>query len=916
MFDVFTPRSFVVPRALAARLWLLPLLMVAVIAHAGAVIPPWMRTWEPPRPTSTGSSGRSASDAPAWLPNRAADSVLKGAWDTRFDPSGPDGQVYAVARLGSDVYVGGDFTRIGNVLANHIARWDGRAWHALGDGPTNGVSRLVTALLADGDSLFVGGQFDQAGDLPVSNLAVWRPGSGSWGKVGPGNGMSGDDNSLVTTLLRRGKNLYVAGRFSAASTLLANNVACWDGSRWSRFGAGINGIVTALAVSQDRYLYLGGLFTRAGSTPVRNLAVLDLQSETWSDVGGGTDSIVGAIAARDGKVYVGGHFLTAGSAPVRHLAVYDEAARTWAAFPLWLTRLPPGVGGYDPAAVYDLMIDGRYLYIGGFFKVARVIPYAMAGDGAAFVRWNLDSARPDMPGLGMTNLNDETAPRANSIVIADGMLYVCGLFTMAGGYEASNVAMMRLSDDRWMSLGPSINGSSGKVVVGPTPAKRDPYGLRTLAVSGENVYVGGNFSTAGGVPSRSIARWDGAAWHPLGDGVGRPVDDVTLFLQPDHVNAIALMGSDLFAGGSFTVAGGVPVSGIARFNGGAWSAMESTSSPTFSGVTSMATLGTDLYVAGVDPGSDLETGPHGRVARWTGNGFEVIGDFSDSVHVIAAVDGKLYAGGAFGAISTPGGGVTVSYLAVYDPATGRWSEAGVDLDGSVRALLGDRGRLYVGGSFMHVNGAPAALMAQWDGEVWSAMGHDLRGEKELYRGSVYTLAMHQGRLYAGGSFSPNEESTVACLGMWDGSSWVQVDGGMDNRVMALASQDDRLLVAGDFTQAGSVQAHYFTRFTVGAEQSRVIAGLAEVMTAVRLGEPVPNPATGRVSVSLELGSAMQVRAELYDALGRRVAALADGRREAGLATIEADLRGLPAGMYLIRVVTPAGAATRSVTVLE
>ncbi len=876
------------------------LLFGMMAAEALAVIPPSLRTWEPPRAPS---SGRSSAGAPAWPLSRLADSVLKGAWDTRFDPPGPDGEVYAVARLGTDIYIGGDFQRIGNVRANHIARWDGRAWHSLGDGPTNGVSRLVTALFADGDSLFVGGQFDEAGDLRVNNLAVWRPASRSWAKVG--SGLSGDDNSVVTTFLRNGKNLYVGGRFSSASTLLANNIACWDGSRWSRLSSGVNGIVAALAVSQDRFLYVGGLFTTAGTTKVRNLAVWDVQLAAWSDVGGGgTDSIVGALAVRDRNVYVGGRFYEAGGVAVNQLAIYNEASRNWSPFPLKISRPPFGDGGYDPATVYDLEIDGPILYVGGILRMGRELGVFFTDSASGVLRWNLDRNGLEPVGLGVVNFNNETMPKVNDLRLADGMLYVGGAFTMAGSYEAPNVAAMRLSDARWVSFGPGVDGTSGKLDTGRTPAPRDPFGLRAMLVSGNDVYVGGYISSAAGVPSRNIIRWDGSQWHPLGDGVGDMIRDRVDFEYPDHVNAIARMGSDLIVGGSFTVASGLPVGNIARWNGTAWSAMGSTASPVFNGVTSLAMIGGQLYAAGVVPG------PLGRVARWNGSDFELIGTFDDSVHVIAEVDGKLYAGGAFDSV----GGASAPYLAVYDPATGLWSPAGVELDGAVRAMVADRGRLYVGGGFMHVNGADAALMAQWDGEVWSGMGHDLRGSSAFYRANVYALAMHEGRLYVGGGFSPNEESTVAYLGMWDGSSWVQVDGGMDNRVMALASQDDRLLVAGDFTQAGSVQAHYFTRFKVGAEQSRVIAGLAEVMTAVRLGEPVPNPATGLVSVSLELGSAMQVRAELYDALGRRVAALADGRREAGQATIEAEVGELPAGMYLIRVTTPSGVSTRSIAV--
>ena len=40
-----------------------------------------------------------------------------------------------------------------------------------------------------------------------------------------------------------------------------------------------------------------------------------------------------------------------------------------------------------------------------------------------------------------------------------------------------------------------------------------------LAVSGSNLWAGGYFSTAGGVSANNIAKWDGTAWSALGTGM-------------------------------------------------------------------------------------------------------------------------------------------------------------------------------------------------------------------------------------------------------------------------------------------------------------------------------------------------------------------------------------------------------------
>jgi hypothetical protein len=69
-----------------------------------------------------------------------------------------------------------------------------------------------------------------------------------------------------------------------------------------------------------------------------------------------------------------------------------------------------------------------------------------------------------------------------------------------------------------------------------------------LAVSGSDLYAGGDFATAGGVSATNIAKWDESRWSALGSGIGGAYHP--------YVTALALMGSNLYAGGNFTIAGG------------------------------------------------------------------------------------------------------------------------------------------------------------------------------------------------------------------------------------------------------------------------------------------------------------------------------------------------------------------------
>jgi hypothetical protein len=79
-----------------------------------------------------------------------------------------------------------------------------------------------------------------------------------------------------------------------------------------------------------------------------------------------------------------------------------------------------------------------------------------------------------------------------------------------------------------------------------------------LAVSGSDLYAGGRFETAGGVSAANIAKWDGSSWSALGSGIGGgdPIGPV--------VHALAVSGSNLYAGGFFATAGGKISAYLAR----------------------------------------------------------------------------------------------------------------------------------------------------------------------------------------------------------------------------------------------------------------------------------------------------------------------------------------------------------------
>jgi hypothetical protein len=159
-----------------------------------------------------------------------------------------------------------------------------------------------------------------------------------------------------------------------------------------------------------------------------------------------------------------------------------------------------------------------------------------------------------------------------ALAVSGRDLYAGGSFTTEGGSAANNIA--KWDGNNWSALGSGMRGLLGSFVA-----------VNALAVSGSDLYVGGSFTTAGGNPANSIAKWNGngSSWSALGSGMN------------GDVSALALSGSDLYAAGGFTTAGGIMATNIARWDGTSWSAL---GSGIGGYVSALAVSGSDLYAGG------------------------------------------------------------------------------------------------------------------------------------------------------------------------------------------------------------------------------------------------------------------------------------------------------------------------------
>ena len=199
-------------------------------------------------------------------------------------------------------------------------------------------------------------------------------------------------------------------------------------------------------------------------------------------------------------------------------------------------------------------------------------------------------------------------------------------------------------------------------------------------------------------------------------------------------------------------------------------------------------------------------------------------------------DGRLY---VFGAFVNVGGDETADYLAVYDPATQGWVGLGSNgagngaLNGPVLDVAWIGSTLYAGGGFTNAAGnADADFLAAWNGSSWTAKGSTL-GAPAL-NGPVRSLDSQDGKLYVAGQFTnAGAVAEADRLAVYDGYAWSAL-GNAGAGVGALSSfvykvdalADGRVFVGGMFLNAGNTAAADYMAYWNGATWNPVGDGLA------------------------------------------------------------------------------------------
>ncbi|HEY6169414.1 MAG TPA: Calx-beta domain-containing protein [Verrucomicrobiae bacterium] len=590
------------------------------------------------------------------------------------------------------------------------------------------VNGTVNTIVEGNGVFYVGGTFTETSGTNTGNLIAVDRASG---ELLPDFPIA---ERTINAIVADGQGgWFVSGSFFGAGGLSRLRVmhVLPDRTVDPKFSPSFNNTVNVLAFDGAN-LYCGGTFTsvtNAGTVYARTrFAILDRGGKPGSLASNPAfDNSILALAVTNGIVWAGGSFLTVSN----ELGVFNRARL--AAIDL-ATGQPTDFAKSPDDIVNALVLNGSRLFVGGDFDFVDTTGRAHL---AAFdtATGQLDSWNPALNGSVI------------ALLPANGALFVGGTFTNItnGGVLTlrSNLAALDLVTGAPTVWNPGASGA-----------------VRAFALDGDELFVGGSFTTFGGVSGRRrLASVD------VNTGLVSAFD-------PDpsgNVLAIGVRDGTVFAGGAFGFVKGVTRNRIAAY--------------------------------------DTTTGD---LLAWNPNA-------NGAVSVLTLADGELVVGGTFTSV----GGQTRQRLAALNLATGlaraNFSPAA---DNNVRALAVDNGTLYAGGDFTNVAGLMrrgVAAITLSNGAVVSNFVADAVPNAGA-TSNVLALAVDRATLYVGGAFTNLAgagRSRAGAIDLTTGAlkSWQPA---FPTNVLALAAWYSNIYVGGEFTNLVNTSGSSVTRNRLAA----------------------------------------------------------------------------------------------------
>lgn len=530
---------------------------------------------------------------------------------------------------------------------------------------TNGTVEVIEK---SGDTLFVGGSFSEIG-YSASYVSLIDPATNLPTSDGPFL-----NSSVYANISDGSGGWYIGGFFTTINGEITNRVAhiLPNLSVDQNFDCEVNGLAESFFLDGSD-LYIGGSFTTVNSLTVNRLVRVNA---TTGAIDGGwlpevTNGTVNDIIREGDFVYVGGTFTSIEGTNDRR----------------YLTRFSVTTGLADDfisvnSTVNDLLFDDNSLYVGGAFSSLSYFKSNLAffNEGEQIPLFDRDDVNSTV-----------------DVILSDGNggWYIGGSFFTFG--STNSTRLIHLNSDG------SLDTDFQPETINSTVA--------SLHLDGNELYLGGFFTSIGGNPFNRLARMDAttgaidATWLPN--------------LANGSVNAIRTSPTEVIIGGTFTT---INASNNNRY----FARLDRTTGATISAPSVNSTVhdfeesSNGVYLGGAFTNSGYFQPNLGIVDANTALADQSFPDANSSSQVIIDDEnGGWFIGGSFSTIEGQSTTRLTHILSDYsiDP------NFNCSPNSTVEALFLDGNDLYIGGSFSSVNGVTITRLAKvnaTDGTVEAA----------------------------------------------------------------------------------------------------------------------------------------------------------------------------------------------------
>ncbi|MCS7092374.1 MAG: fibronectin type III domain-containing protein [Patescibacteria group bacterium] len=616
----------------------------------------------------------------------------------------------------------------------------------------------VLSIAQDENYIYVGGEFRLIGKQKHNNNVIYNKTTNTI------ENFSDHPNGKVFAVAPDGNGgWYVGGQFDQLGTHNISNLVHIKPDKTINLNwtPNPNGAVRALYFDGTN-LYVGGDFTQIGGQNIARLAKLNattgIPNASWNP---NPDNSVNKIIKDGSDIYVCGTFANIGGLNRLSLVKLNDTNgnvnTSWNPNP--------------NSVVYDIAVSNSHVYaVGNFSTIGATTRYYAAKlnktNGGADPTWHP---------------NADAAVNTIALNLSEGEIYVGGYFTDIGGNNISYLA--KLNDTNGQS-----NPSWTSTLINDL--------VRTIHVSGNTIYVGGDFNSPADGSSyiTALSKSDAtklASWN---------------FNFSDRVNTLAEQGQEIFIGGQFSIADGIRRNYLARFSKST-SQIDNNWNPNPNNyVTTIAVDNNAVYVGGAF--SSIGGLSRDRLAKinktngnadsaWVSGLLEV-----NNIYSISLSDNHIYVGGE---LDVP---FNLAKLQKTNGALASWYPSP---DAGVYSVFYKNGNIYTGGNFTTIGSQSRNRIAKLNDNNGNALAWNPSANN-----SVRAIYPTNDGVFVGGSFTNiggQSRNRIAKLNDTNGNADPAWNINLDDDVLAIDADENYIYFGGNFTTVNGNNIPYIAKAT-------------------------------------------------------------------------------------------------------